>query len=117
MVFVDNLVDAILFVCDAPRAAGATYYVNDERDLTVAELVGALRARLRRPARIFWLPRPLVALAARLARWLGVDPSGGLERLFRPLQVDDHALRDIGWRAPVGKDEALERTVRWYRER
>ena len=117
MIYIDNLVDALLFLCDAKLAAGHTFFVNDGTDLTVAELVRALRQRLGRSPRLFTLPRGFLERCVRMSAWLGVDLRPTFERLFEPLQVDAGALRAIGWRAPVDLHAALDETVRWYRGR
>lgn len=117
MVFIDNLVDALLFLCDAQQAAGRTFFVNDGTDLTVAELVRALRQRMGRPPRLFALPRGMLERCVGMSAWLGADLRPTFERLFEPLQVDGGALRAIGWRAPVELQAALDETVRWYRGR
>ena len=109
MVFVDNLVSALLHAAGSPRAAGQTFFVTDGTERSVADWIQAVRARLGRPARLFTLPAPIVRAAARASgRW------PVYERLFLPMRVDGSALRATGWRPPVEPDEALARTLAAY---
>jgi UDP-glucose 4-epimerase len=117
LVYLDNLVDALLFLCEAPAAAGRTFFVSDGEDLAVADLVERIRRGLGRPRRLFGVPHELLRAGARATALVGADLSPALARLFEPLQVDSGALRSLGWRPPVGVDDALEETLRWYRSR
>ena len=110
MVYLDNLVDALLHAAAAPTAAGRTFFVADGTERSVAGWIAAVRAALGRPARLFALPMPLVRLAARAA-----GRQAAYERLFLPMRVDGSALRATGWRPPVGPDAALAATVAAWR--
>lgn len=117
MVYVDNLVDALLFICESPDAHGRTFFVSDDHDVSVAQLLDEIRRRLGRPRRLVHVWEPLLQALLRLAGTLGLAPAGSFGRLFVPLQVDVGALLALGWRPPVDFDEALAETVRWYRNR
>lgn len=106
MVFLDNLVDALLHVARAPQAAGRTFFVTDDTDCSVADWIRAVRAALGMPPRLFAVPTALVRVAARcIGRW------SMYERLFLPMRVDGSALRATGWAAPFDRDAALRRTL------
>lgn len=106
MVFLDNLVDALLYVSQAPQAAGRTFFVTDGTDRSVADWIRAVRAALGMPPRLFAVPLGLVRVAARCTgQW------SMYERLFLPMRVDGSALRALGWSAPVDRDAALRRTL------
>lgn len=106
MVYLDNLVDALLHAAREPAAAGGTFLVADGTERSAADWVRAVRAARGRPARLFAPPDAWVRAAARAARrW------PAYERLFLPLRVDAAALRATGWRPPVGVDDALARTL------
>jgi UDP-glucose 4-epimerase len=110
MVYIDNLVDALIACATRPHISPATYFVSDGRDFSVAELVRLLRAEMGRPARLWTLPGGIVQAAARLA-----GRADAAQRLFSPLQVDaGHIRRELGWSPPVAAEEGLRRTVRWF---
>jgi len=111
LLYVGNLADALLSAAIHPAAANDTFFVTDDSDLTVANLVARLRAKLDRPRRTFAVPRSMVRGIARLA---GRESS--YARLFEPLQANPSHLRSrLGWTAPFTVDEGLEMTTRWFR--
>jgi nucleoside-diphosphate-sugar epimerase len=111
MVFIENLVDALIACATRPLSVpSATYFVADSRDLSVAELVGTLRAEMGLPPRLWAVPAGLVQVAGRLA---GRSDVG--QRLFSPLQVDSSRIRaELRWTPPFSPEEGLRRTVRWF---
>ena len=110
MVFIDNLVDALIACATRPHGSPATYFVSDGHDFAVAELVRLLRAEMGLPARLWPLPAGLVRAAARM-----LGRSDVAQRLFSPLQVDTGRIRrELGWSPPLTAEEGLRRTVRWF---
>jgi nucleoside-diphosphate-sugar epimerase len=102
VVYVGNLVDAVVRCLDAPQAAGKTLGVADGAPVSVPDLCRRIGEALGRPARLFAFPPALLSLAPPL------------RRLTRSLEVDDSALRALGWRAPYTMEEGLRETARWY---
>lgn len=120
LVYIDNLVDALLFLAMRPAGDAATgpdagsasvYHVTDGPAPTVDELVGRLREALGHPRRQLRVPG--VVLSALLAM-----PVLGhrARRLFGSLELDNGRLLAAGWRPPVPFGEAIERTVRAWRD-
>jgi nucleoside-diphosphate-sugar epimerase len=104
VVYVGNLVDAIVRCLDAPHAVGKTFGVADGAPISVTDLCRRIGQALGRPARLFAFPPALLDLAPPL------------RKLTRSLVVDDSALRDeLDWRPPYTMDEGLRETARWYR--
>jgi nucleoside-diphosphate-sugar epimerase len=88
----ENLVAAIHLVIGEPATAGETYVVADPDALTMAQIVGALRAgQGRRPGLI---PIPAACIAAPLK---ATGRSHLWERLGRDLVVDPAKLQAAGW--------------------
>jgi len=111
LLYVGNLADALLCAVTHPAAANDTFFVTDDSDLTVADLVARLRDKLNRPRRTFAAPRSVVRGVARLA-----GRKASYARLFEPLQANPSHLRSrLGWNAPYTVDEGLEITTQWYR--
>jgi nucleoside-diphosphate-sugar epimerase len=111
-VYLDNLVDALRFVCRAPGAAGRTLSVRDDEDRSVAQWIAAIRAARGRPTGLWLIPPSVMRAALTVA-----GRASARARLCRPAQLDDRALRALGWRPPVGFAEALAATLRWHDER
>jgi len=111
--FVGNLADALHACIDHPRAAGRTFAVSDGEDISTPELVRRIARALDRPARLFSVPVPLLALAGRLA-----GQASAVARLTGSLTVDDSAIRSaLDWRAPFSMEQGLAETAAWYRGR
>ncbi|SDI00213.1 Nucleoside-diphosphate-sugar epimerase [Pseudomonas delhiensis] len=108
----DNLVDLLRVCLGHERAANQVFLVSDDQDLSSAELCRRLAAALGVRSRL--LPVP-VALLQGLAALFGRGAQA--QRVLGSLQVDIGKTRELlGWRPPVGVDQALAATARWYRE-
>jgi nucleoside-diphosphate-sugar epimerase len=111
LVFLDNLVDLIEVALSHPAAAGETFLLRDDTDVSTPQLVRRIAAALGRKARLFSVPPPLLQFVAA-----AVGRGAAAERLIGSLRVDDLATRErLGWRPQVGLDDALAATCRWYR--
>jgi UDP-glucose 4-epimerase len=92
----ENLISAIHFVLGTDATAGETYLVADPGALTLAEIVGALRAGDGRRAGMFPLPAALIEAPlkafGRADLW---------ERLGGQSIVDPAKLLTAGWRPVV----------------
>ena len=110
LIYVGNLVDAMLRCLEHPAAAGQTFLVSDGETVSTPELVRRMAAALGRPTRLVALPVPLLRAAAMLA-----GKSALAIRLLDSLSVDDTSIRrDLGWTPPLTLDEGLRETAAWY---
>ena len=107
----DNLVDAVAHVLDAPGSLRRALIVADDEALSVAEMIAAMRAGLRRRPGLVAVPQRLLTLAlerAGKAEWI--------ERLCQPLIVSSAALRGLGWApkmtTPAGLAALMRNTER-----
>jgi nucleoside-diphosphate-sugar epimerase len=111
MVYVGNLVDATIACMVRQEAVGQTFFVTDGDDLSIAQLVGALRACLGRPRRLVRCP---IGLLRQGAAVLGRKDQIG--KLAKPFRCSCERLQGaLGWRPPVPVAQALRITVDWYR--
>lgn len=111
MVYLGNLVDAILTCLEAPAARGRTYLVSDGTDLSTPDLVRGIATALGVPARLLRCPVPLLKAAGTLT-----GRSAQVARLAGSLQIDSSRLRDeLGWRPPHTVAAGLAATAAWYR--
>ncbi len=111
LLYVGNLVDALIVCATHPVAAGQTYLLSDGKDVSTATLVEKINQALGRNSRAFYFPRPaLRAVAVMLGRAEQVD------RLFGSLRVSDKKIRaELGWSPPYTLEQGLRATVDWYR--
>ena len=111
LIYLENLVDAVLKCILHPKASGETYFVSDGIDFSTPELIRKIAAAMGKPARLFHSP-PFLLKAA--GRFLG--KSGQVDRLTGSLTVDSAKIREeLNWKPNYSIDEGLAETARWYR--
>lgn len=102
-VSLDNLTGAIAAVVTHPAAAGRTYLVSDQDDLSTADLIRFMAEGLGRRATLLPVPPALLRLAGSLS-----GRSAEVERLIGSLVVDSSALtRELGWRPAVSAADGV----------
>ena len=118
VVYVGNLVDAILRCATSYAASRRTYFVADEEQPSLQDLLFAIGQALGRKPRILKVPLPVLRggatvfeLVSRLAgRSIGLDRYS-LERLVGSLVVDASPIsRELVWTAPYSLDAGLRAT-------
>ena len=113
LIFIDNLVDLVGRACLHRGAAGRVLLARDAADLSTPELIRLLAAGLDRPARLFGVPQPALAV---LRRFPMLGPL--LARLTISLQVEDAETRAaLDWRPPVSPEIGLAATAAAFRDR
>jgi nucleoside-diphosphate-sugar epimerase len=105
-----NLCDLLRRLIEHPAAPGGPWLVSDGEDLSTPELVRRIARAMGRPIRLPRVPAPLLRLAGELT-----GRGAQVRRLCDSLTVDIGPTRSrLGWSPPMGVNEALEHTVRWY---
>ncbi len=106
LIYVENLIDALIVCATHPAAAGQTYLVSDGDDVSTHELLRQLGEAMGHPARLFLCPQALLKLAARL-----IGKVDQVERLLGSLQVDSGKIRrELDWCPPYTLHEGLQKT-------
>ncbi|HEY6281866.1 MAG TPA: SDR family oxidoreductase [Burkholderiales bacterium] len=110
IIFLGNLVEAIIAGMTSPQAKGKIYLVCDDEHISTAELISRIARALGRPARLWPFPAKLLHLAAKLA-----GKSGEADKLLSSLLVDSSKIRsELGWKPSASLDEGLAETARWF---
>lgn len=110
MIYVDNLVDALIVCATHPAAAGQTYLVSDGEGVSTPQLVKAIAITMQRPDRVFPFPLSIMRLAARM-----IGKSSAVDRLTQSLEIDSSKIRnELGWRAPYSMQQGLQTTADWF---
>jgi len=113
LVYVENLVDALIACATHPAAVGQTYLISDGEDVSTPDLLSRLATALGVSPRLFPFPLMLLRLAGTL-----VGKTAQLERLLGSLQVDsDKIRRELNWVPPYTLQQGLQATADWYRNR
>lgn len=111
LIYLGNLVDAIMRCIEHPAAAGKTYVLRDGEDVSTPELVRRIAKTLGRPARLLPVPQPLLATGMRLT-----GRSELIARLLGSLVVDDALIRaELSWNPRYSMAEGLRDTAQWFR--
>lgn len=111
LIYVGNLVDALLACAVHAQAAGRTYLVCDGADVSTPALLRMLGEEMSRPAHLFACPPWLLMGAASLA-----GKRGQAERLLGSLSVDGGRIRrELDWQTPFTLQQGLGKTAQWYR--
>jgi len=110
VIYLGNLVDAIILCLDHAAAAGKTYLVADDEDVSTPELIRHLALALGKPARLIAFPPALLKVAGAV-----FGKSDSLARLLGSLQSDSGRIRrELGWQPRCGMAQGLAATARWY---
>lgn len=111
LVYVGNLVDALIACATQPAAAGQTYLISDGEDISMASLVEKIAAALGRHNRSFYFPPALLRAGATL-----LGRAEQVDRLFGSLRISDKKIRsDLAWSPPYTLEQGLYETAEWYR--
>jgi nucleoside-diphosphate-sugar epimerase len=112
LIYMGNLVDAIITSATHPKAAGQTYLVCDGEDVSTPQLVDAIADALHRASRVFPLSVAFMRGAASLFR-----RSAAVDRLTQSLVIDSSKIRnELGWQPPYTMAQGLRATAEWYRQ-
>ncbi|MFA6178263.1 MAG: SDR family oxidoreductase [Candidatus Methylopumilus sp.] len=110
IIYVENLVDALITCARHHAAAGQTYLVSDGEPLSTPQLVRAMADALHRPSRIFSIPLRVMRVIAKLA-----GKSAVVDRLTQSLVVDSSKIcNQLGWQPPFTTEQGLQATAVWY---
>ena len=111
LIYVENLVDAIVACLRHSNAPGQTFLVSDGEDVSTPELIRMMSALLHKSPRLFSVPGLCLHVASRIS---GKGPV--MDRLIGSLTVDTAKItEELDWRPPFTLQEGLEKTVAWFR--
>lgn len=117
LVYIDNLVDAILAGATTPEAAGQAFHLADT-SLPWADFFGIYGKMCGRPPRrVPDFVASAIALAAELLP-LGIPLTRGRLAMYRKKLVFDttKAQRVLGWTPRIDLEEGMRRSETWLRE-
>ena len=110
LIYLGNLIDAVMRCITHPRAAGQVYLASDGDDVSTPELIRRVAAALGRRARLFPFPPALMHMAGNL-----LGKSAAIESLLGSLTIDSGKIRrELEWKPPYSMEEGLKETAEWY---
>lgn len=110
MIYVGNLVDAIITCVDHPKAAGETFLVSDGEDISTSELIRKIAKAMGKKPMLLSLPPALLNMMGKI-----FGKSAELERLTGSLCVESLKIRKVlDWNPSFTMSEGIRQTVKWF---
>ena len=110
LIYLGNLVDAIVTCCVHPNAKGETFLVSDGENVSTPELIRMIASAMNKKAKLFPCPESLLKTVVAL---LGKKEE--LDRLLRSLRIDSSKIRKVlNWTPPFSMRDGIAETVKWY---
>ena len=112
LLYVGNLVHAIVALLDAPEDSGGMWLIADREAVSTPELVDRIAGALKRPAPLAPIPVTLLRAGAAIT-----GRSAVASRLVDSLEIDASSLAGRIGPLPYSMDQGLAATAAWWRER
>ena len=113
MIYVGNLVDAIITCATHPKAANQLYLVSDNELVSTPQLIRQLARALGKRSLIFPFP---IFMMKFLARFFG--KSAAVDRLTQSLVIDSSKIRnELDWKPPYTMEQGLKATANWFKNK
>ena len=108
LIYIGNLIDAIITCMTNPNAAGKTYLVSDGEDVSTPELIRRIGAASGKRALLLPVPVWIMRMAGRIT-----GKSNEVERLVGSLTVDICKIcRELEWKPPYAMKHGLRETAK-----
>jgi len=113
LLYVGNLVDAIIKCIEDARAKNQTFIISDGEDLSTSELIFRMGNAMGEKILLLSFPPSLLRLAAKMIKKEEVA-----DRLLGSLQVDSSKIRQmLDWKPPYTVDQGLQATADCFKQR
>jgi len=110
LVYVGNLVDAIAVCATHPNAAGQTFLISDNTDVSTPELIRNLAKSIDKPVRLLPISPVLLIILAQI-----FGKTATINRLLNSLTIDSSKIcQTLGWHPPFSLQQGLDHTARWF---
>ena len=110
LIYVGNLVDALIACATHPAAVGQTYLVSDGEGVSTPDLIRNLAQALGKFNLVFPFPIYVMRFCAGL-----FGKSAAVDRLTQSLQIDSSKIRkELCWKPPCRMQQGLQATADWY---
>ncbi len=110
LLYVGNLVNAMLVALEHPDAANKLYLLSDGQDVSTSQLVERMAQALNKTPRLFSLPQGMLRLASS-----ALGKSSAVDRLYGSLFLDSAKIRqELSWTPPFSMQQGLAETAQWF---
>jgi len=108
LLYVGNLVDALITCATHPAAANNTYLVSDGEAVSTPEILRSLAKELGVSSRLLPFPIGILKLVAAI-----FGRAGQVNRLISSLQIDSTKIRhQLGWMPPYSLQQGIGETIK-----
>ena len=121
--YIENLLEATLFLMERMERGVQTYIYVDEPALTTGVLVERIYKLLGKSPPSWHIPLSIASPIATVSDWAadltGIDfpiTAARIEKFNRSTNFDASKIREEGFEQPVSNKEALQKTVEWHLE-
>lgn len=112
LIYLGNLVDAIVRCLAHPKAVGKTFMVSDNHDVSTPELVRQLAKALGKSPVLLPFPVGWMEIVGGL-----LGKASSVDRLAGSFAVDITLIqKELGWVPPYSMEMGLAATAEWYRQ-
>lgn len=113
LIYLGNLVSAIITCLKHPAAAGETYLTSDGKDVSTAQLITQMAQALDKSVYLWPMPQALMQLIAGFT-----GKSAEVDRLFGSLCIDSTKIHEeLDWMPAFTLEQGLAETVQWFQGR
>ena len=110
LIYVGNLVDALILCATHAAAKNQLFLVCDETSISTPQLIKNIAFALGRPCMLFPFPLSTLRLGAKLTSKVAF-----LDRLTQSLVIDNTKIRNLlNWKPPYTMEQALKTTAEAY---
>lgn len=111
-VYIDNLIDAIFTAAFHEKAKNKSYYVTDEKNLSIEELSSLMARSLNKKKMFFHLPLFLMKWGCKI-----IGMKGFFRKVFSSLEITNASIeKDLGWKPIKSTETAMQETIEWYKK-
>ncbi len=112
MIYLGNLIDAIMTCAIHPGAAGEVFLVSDDHDISVPELIRALTDAMGKRSVLIPFPEWFLKTAGKLT-----GKAKDMDKLTGSLVVDISKIKSLlHWKPPFTFEEGIRETVKSFKE-
>ncbi len=108
LIGIDNLIDLLLVCTNHTNAAGKTFLVSDDQDLSTYDLINYIASSMGNTARLFPVPNSFLKFFSRM-----IGRQNEVNRLLSSLQVDiSHTKEILNWKPIKSVEEGIKNMVK-----
>ncbi len=109
-VFIDNLTDLLVKVIDHPNAAGETFFVSDDEDISLKKIMKDLSREFGYSPKFINIPQKLLIFFLKIIGQKNIAAS-----VFNSLLVDIKKTKQLlSWTPPIKYSQGIKITVQSY---